>query len=468
LNTRNRKMLVASTLLVLIIIASVVIGSFLALQDQERGGMQARSILHDSDPLGGQYGYRLNSVDANGTVLALESKESGAFQYDNHSAYFIALDQNGTMKWKTGTNSQVDPALGADGKYYYIDWPASPVRESNSSMSAWYNLTALDKNGKFDWDLLMNGDIGILAVYSDGTVIVHHTLVEFDPAANTTVYRTNEILSINGNGSVVWRMDQKGYDYSFGNPRVAENGTLLANTNTANGSYEIGIKKDGSQMYVVKVQYYTGLRFPNSSINGTTMYQVTEVYNDNGTTVTNVSAIDLSNGREVWSTVLGYFGNPSNLSHGVWKADGALLDSYGEIYCRDLEGKHSYALSPEGNIIWKGPYHEAMWATFPSGGVLVSDGAVLERIAPDGSTSWKYDTGNPNLMTSNVLLSYDGTIYYSSGNGLFALSHTSALSNGQITILLIAVLDVAALFIFFLVIRKGEKRRAIDIEKDEP
>ena len=90
--------------------------------------------------------------------------------------------------WRTGVNAQPYPIQGADGGFYYVDWPNIAVWMNDYSKAGWYNLTSLDDQGNYLWSYVVdNGTLSILATYNDGTILVHHYNSIYDNSTSSYV-----------------------------------------------------------------------------------------------------------------------------------------------------------------------------------------------------------------------------------------------------------------------------------------
>jgi hypothetical protein len=145
-----------------------VLAATLAYSDAKTGGMQERRKFSENDLADKPANISLMYQGSDGTIYAFETQS----YYPN---YFMAFSPEGTLKWRTGVNAQPYPIQGADGGFYYVDWPNVAVWMNDYSKAGWYNLTSLDDKGNYLWSYIVdNGTLSILATYDDGTVLVHH------------------------------------------------------------------------------------------------------------------------------------------------------------------------------------------------------------------------------------------------------------------------------------------------------
>jgi hypothetical protein len=341
--------------------------------------------------------------------------------------------------WRSTTNACPSITEGPDGGYYYVDW-----NTSNPYAASWCNITALDVNGNFKWNFVVaNGSLDLWGIYPDGEVIVYQSV--------------GEIIAISNNGTELWSMHQPLPDASYANSRASDNGTFLIYEYNGSGTYEIGITKDGGQIYIEKVEYCVPYWESSQGKNGTTMYEVRKEFIDNETSVISVCALSMLDGSVEWKTLLHYSDNPDHTMPGVYSLSGTIVDAEGRVFCGDLEDKYSYSLSSSGTILWQKPSLGVMVDTFPSGGLLAWDDSSIKRINPDGSVVWRHYAELDGY--SFILLGSDETVYYSYGAEVHALVPSSGLSDGAVFLVILVVVDVVAVTLYGLV-RVLKSRRA--------
>ncbi len=394
------------------------------------------------------------SYHHNGTLYGFEGRNDAPD--GRHFYYFIAIDMNGTVKWRAGVNARPYPVLGADDGFYYVDWPDVSIWSEDVSKTGWHNLTALDGNGNFVWDyIVQEGMLYLWGTFPDGTVIAHHNPSYYNQTRGTWVYGTESVIAISDNGDEKWSrpLPPEGYG-NYLSPRIDVNGTFLVNSYEANASYEIGFNKSNGQMYVRSVEVFTGYVGPPRSRNGTICYDVRKEPIDMNRTVISVYATNITDGSQVWRTILHYSDNPYHYPPGSgWDSLDTIVDANGTIYCRDIEDRYVYGLNPDGTIRWNKTNPWLFQVAVPGGGVLVIDGAYLEKVDEDGMVVWKYDTGSTgSAVFGNVVVSPNGTVFFSKGGAVVALSVSEAgdrtliLLSGM-TLLTVAVLTMCISFL---------------------
>jgi hypothetical protein len=421
---------IAAAALVFLLVASAVIGVFLARDEIRAGGMEDKWVFLNHDSFGNELMVGPGAyIDSRGTIICYDwphGLERG----------FTAIDPNGTLLWRSITNACPSITEGPDGGYYYVDW-----NTSDASSASWSNISALYSNGDFRWDYVVpNGTLDLWAIYPDGQVIAHN----YD-WQNMDVDR---IIAISNEGTELWSMDSPFLNSSLGNPRLSDNGTFEVIGLRNDGTYIMGITKDGTQVYIEKGDYVTHYMESSWDPNGDTYYEVRKEFIDNDTSVMNVYAISLLNGSVEWKTLLHYSDNPDHTMPGVYSLSGTLVDAEGRIFCGDLEDKYSYSLNSSGAIQWKKPYVGVMIDTFSSGGVLVWDDSSIKRINPDGSLAWRHYAELDGY--SFILLGSDETVYYSYGAEVHALVQSSGLSGSAVVLVILVVVDVVAIILYSL------------------
>jgi hypothetical protein len=422
-----------SLIMIAVLVSSAVLGAFLVYTDAKTGGMQEAWKFSEKDQMGNPANISLMYRGTDGTLYALETLS----YYPN---YFMAFDSNGNLKWRVGVNAQPYPVQGADGGFYYVDWPNVMYWMNDNSKEGWYNLTSLDSNGNYRWSYVVdNGTLSILATYDDGSVIAHHYNSRYDNATGTYVTLLDTIIDISSNGTELWQINRPLPELTFQDPRVSPNGTFLMNAYDSGGTYEIGIARNGTHFYIIQSNFTPGYTLAPFSTKDGVQYEVRREYTGNQTSVVSVYATNISDGGLRWKTLLENSSNPDNFVAGYWVGQDTFVDNDGIIYCGDIVGNHTYALNPDGSIKWQRPYVGVIWSTYSQGGILASDATSIQRIGQDGKTIWQYDVGHFESGYSRVLLSPDQSVFYSLGTTLVSLVHPSGPNgNGLFLIMLVA------------------------------
>jgi hypothetical protein len=442
-----------TVLVVLLLVSTGAIAAFLTYSDAKKGGMREAWRFTENDLANTPTNISLMYQGSDGTIYAFETQS----YYPN---YFMAFDPNGNLKWRAGVNAQPYPVQGPDGGFYYVDWPYITLWMDDTSKGGWYNLTALDSNGNLRWNYLVdNGTLSILAIYDDGTVVAHHYNSEYDDTNGTYVTLIDTIIEISNNGTELWEIDRPLPELAIQEPRIGSNGTFLMNAYDSGGTYEIGIFKNGTSGFIQKADFVPGSTPGPSSVKNGIQYEVRRVFTDNETSIISLYANNISDGGQVWKTVLEYSDNPNNFTAGYWVGQDTFVDSDATIYCGDIVGNHTYAINPDGSIKWQVPYLGVIWGTYNDGGILVSDSTSIKRIQSDGSTGWTYDVGKFGSDYSRVILSPDQIVYYSLGTTIVALAHPDNIGGNGVIIVILVVFDLIILGYYGRVVWMGRKSK---------
>jgi len=420
---------IAAAALMFLLVASAIIGAFLVRDEIRTGGMEDKWVFLNHDSFGNEQRVGPGAyIDSRGTLISYDwphGLERG----------FTAIDPNGTLLWRSITNACPSITEGPDGGYYYVDW-----NTSNAFSASWSNITVLDSNGDFRWDYIAPiGTLALWAIYPDGQVIAHNYDWQED--------LVERIVAISNNGSELWSMDSPFLNSSLGNPRLSDNGTFEVIGLRDDGTYIMGITKNGTQAYIEKGDYFTHYMESSWDSNGNTYYEVRKEFIDNDTSVINVYAISLLDGSTEWKTLLHYSDNPDHMMPGGYSLSGTLVDAEGRIFCGDLEDKYSYSLNSSGAILWKKPYL-GMIDTFPSGGLLAWDDSSIKMINSDGSLAWRHYAELDGY--SFILLGSDETVYYSYGAEVHALVQSSGLSGSDVVLVILVTVDAVAVILYGL------------------
>ncbi len=425
--------------MIVVLVSSAVLGAFLVLSDMKAGGMQESWSFAENDMANNPANMSLMYQGDDGTIYAFETQS----YYPN---YFMAFDPSGKLKWRTGVNAQPYPVQGADGGFYYVDWPYITVWMDDNSKGGWYNLTSLDSMGNYRWSYVVdNGTLSILATYDDGSVIANHYVSEYDADAGTYVTLLDTIIKISNNGTELWQIDRPLPGLTFQDPRVSPNGTFLVNAYDNGGTYQLGINSEGTEFYIIQAGFVPGYTPGPFSTKDEVQYEVRREYTDNQTSVVNVIATNMSDGGQRWKTVLTYAGNQDDFITGYWVGQDTYVDNDGIIYCGDIVGNSTYALNPDGGIKWERPYMGVIWATYPDGGFLVSDATSISRVGQEGSTVWTYVVGPFSSDYSRILLAPDETVYYSIGTTIASLDRPGNIGGNGIILIILVVFDLIVL-----------------------
>ena len=332
---------------------------------------------------------------------------SGTIYVGSYSGKLYAFNPNGTVKWTYTTASNIlgSPAVGKDGTIYISDW---------------YNSTlyAINPNGTLKWAY----NIGYCN-YGSSTVIGSNGIIYIPVTTDTTgiLYAINST-----NGKVKWTYNT-GAIYGS-SAAIGSNGTIyIADSNgvlyainpsgSLKWSYTLNYENKYYQYFSVTLHYDTPSIGPDGTIyigtNGgsyTALFAVT----DNGDT-----------GTVKWTY-------PSAESiHGLGESlyGAPAVSSNGIIYI--VGNSTIYAInSTTGTLLWT--YSTGGTATDETTSVTIgSDGTIyfgsstgLYALKSNGTLKWRYATGE---VCASPTIGSDGTLYIGSmNNGFYALNDLAA------------------------------------------
>jgi len=360
--------------------------------------------------------YWLKYVEPDGTVIAFENDPTS--WNDSRNSY-VAIDPNGSLKWRSHTNAKPGLVLGASGDYYLVDWQELADR-TNTSGARWCNLTAIAGESGYKWSYLVdNGSLGILTTDRQGTVFVQHYQFYYP------IGPCDEIMAISSDGQLLWRMANPYPDLTCGFPIVEDDGSLRLVIQNETLSCDMIIKKDGLDYRLEERERI----YKHSWISGSEWdgkwFEVREEPINYDVCEVSVYAFDLDTGEMVWRTLLretvNEEHNPPNTGYAM---SSTYVDGSGRIYCGDMVGERYYALDADGNVLWSIP--EWIWIIADyRGGLLVIKDHSLMKMDPSGNAVWSKDIGNyAPLILSRVVVQEDGTIYLSTYDGIVAIQPT--------------------------------------------
>jgi outer membrane protein assembly factor BamB len=442
LKIRNRSVRVEAVVLAAIFILSAFAGAIIAKNEVDTGGVQAKWTF--SGPFADSLmSYSVLASTPDGTTYV--SEEVWKWDLSQYPAYLLSIDPNGHLNWKSGCHSVLQGiTVGTDGKLYYSNIINSTDMNTNNARAG--NLTCLDSSGNFVWSYVaQNGSLVVWGTFPDGTVIAMHTYEQYDPAVSRNMDIT-ELFGISPNGSLLWTrgmVDQN--DVRIYWPITFINGSLLMNGYRSNASLEtrseIALGEDGKVMYTIDL----GLPFFFTSVYLDRSYEV-QRENVNGTSRAYLVALSIENGSMLWKTRLGLKDTSSNPNDQTLVTDFVKVDGNGILYCSDLAGR-TFAVAPNGQIMWDQPSRGELFAAFHSGGLLIRNQSLFTKLNSDGHVAWQCEIGlkigNPTIVVNQ------DTIYIADGTNYQAFSQ-SGFSNNLIMLTGIVILNAAAIVVYLL------------------
>ncbi len=376
--------------------------------------------------------------------------------YASGGGYLYALGLDGSELWKYsgGGGFAATPLLAADGTVYAACMDG--------------NLYALRPDGALRWQLQLSG----LSMYSpalaaDGTLLVPagtklyavapggSRLWEYDAGSPLSSHpalapggvicigaQDGRLLALKPGGVLAWEYQTAGAVTGSG-PAVGPDGRIYLGTGLKLGQLNmsqtdaesIASQQDG-QLYALNLDgtlawaFATGASIwssPGFAPDGTVYIASTLGLTvmggaeEEGVPPPSGKLFALTpQGAEKWSYPLleTAQGTP------VVGADGTVyVSSWGRGFSSGVaEGGQLYALSPEGNLLWQGPYGCISTPVIGEDGTVYSSGLdyKLYALSPAGEVLWSYQLGQ--LVAGSPVIAPDGTLYVGCSNGyLYAI-----------------------------------------------
>ena len=357
--------------------------------------------------------YWLRYVESDGTVIAFEN---GVTSWNDTRNSYVAIESDGSLRWRSHTNAKPGLTLGANGDYYLVDWQELAYRNDTSG-ARWCNLTAIDRDSGYKWSYLVdNGSLGILTIDQQGTVYVQH--YQFYASMGPS----DEIMAISPDGQLLWRMAYPCPNMTYTSPSIEADGSLRLVAQNETLSYDLIVEKDGMGYRLEERDRYHKHHWMYGSEWDGTWFEVREEPINYDVCEVSVYAFDLTTGEMAWKTLLHETANEEhNQPNSGYMISSTLVDGSGTIYCGDMVGEKDYALDANGNILWS----KDGWVTYITGyrsGVLIFNDQKLIRWDGNGEMVWSKDVGEPvDLFVSRVITLEDGTVYISTTDGIVAV-----------------------------------------------
>ena len=296
-------------------------------------------------------------IDSSGTVFVTAAIYDSASP-DHFSAYLVARDHSGTLKWllKMGNHVRSTPAIGEDGTIYVSSIDYDPSAFTGYSTK----LYAIDPSGYIKWYQLIGPTYNVANGGFKSSPVVFNNLI-YIASDDTYLY------AINSDGTIKWKLSA--YVSGESTPAVDSGGVIYAMRGSNTGI--IAIYPNGTTKFRRDFQSF-GTSMPCSS---PTIGNAGEIYLGVPAldiTRSDVIAIDL-NGNLLWRTTL----------NGSLTASPAIAND-GSVYLMSFQR------------IMGGDY-----------------ASTLYSFSPSGTINWTLDTGYSYITRSPVTLDSDGTIYIS-------------------------------------------------------
>lgn len=304
-------------------------------------------------------------IDSDGTIYF-------GGDYGGLPWYLIAINQDGTLKWRFKTEGLIlgsSPAIDEDGTIYVGSWDTK--------------LYAINPNGTQKWSVGTGGSIfSSPAIGDDGTIYIGHM--------------ENSIVAVNSNGTIKWNYPTGSWITS--DPAIGDDGTIYIGSAD---NYLYALYPNGTLKWRFKTGHY--IKGPPSIADDSTIYI--------GSWDDYLYAL-YPNGTMKWKISVGY-GTETNPS----------IASDGTIYVGGWE--YLWAIYPNGTLKWSfflgedRHIHQSSPAISADGtiyfGTNIGDAGGGEIIAvnTDGTEKWRKMIAD-NWVESSPSISEDGTVYIGS------------------------------------------------------
>ena len=300
--------------------------------------------------------------------------------FEDIGDYLLAINDDGSMKWRYKTNGWMryaSPAIAEDGTIYISSWDQK--------------LYAINPDGSLKWKTNIGGTGADITIGDNGIIYI----------GTGHDFTQGDIVAVYPNGTIQWKYPTVHQHMSA--PAVADDGTIFAGTY---GTYFYAINPNGT----LKWQYKTGDNIKGSAsiANDGTVYV--------GSYDNYLYAFYPSNGTVKWKTRVGW-GTETNPS----------IDKDGTIY---VGGEEIYAINPDGTMKWTMPLGDGhiirgSSPAISADGIIVvgtqipdTDGGDLIAVNSDGTIRWR-KTIAYDWIKSSPSIAEDGTIYIGSNYELW-------------------------------------------------
>ncbi len=265
--------------------------------------------------------YQTNTPYANASGLLVDNE--GTIYFGSFSGWIFAVNKNGTLKWMYDTgnaiNHQMIMNVDKDGNLY--------IGIGNQ------NLLSITKQGYLNWSIIYGGGFG----FSSAAI---------SPSGSTLYIsgKDSNLFALNLDGTVRWEYDCPGNFL----PILVDNSSNLYFFNRLNNQRTItSLDSLGNERWIYLVNNNDAYNFSNSPAmdhNGNIYYfYQTQI---GGTSFGRIESVDYF-GNYRWTY---QFEQPQE-----WIEMDLVVDKDGTIYCGSTFGYYYYAISSDGQLMWKLP-----------------------------------------------------------------------------------------------------------------
>jgi len=308
-------------------------------------------------------------IDSDGTIYF-------GGEFDGLPCYLIAINPNGTLKWKYKTGGLIlgsSPAIAEDGTIYIGSWDDY--------------LYAINPNGTRKWRFLAHDNIASSpAIGQDGTIYF---------GTMSSGYR---IYAVNPNGTEKWQY--KTGNVITGDPAIAEDGTIYIGSQD---NYLYAMNPNGT----LKWRYKTGdpVRGPPSIAEDGTIYI--------GSVDKHLHAV-YPNGTMRWKHYVGdeIATNPSIAE------DGTIYGGGNSLWAINPNGtrKWTFNMGSNRHITSSSPAISADGTIYFGTNIGEMSGGEIIAVNSDGTERWRKMIAG-DWVDSSPSIGEDGTVFIGSGDG---------------------------------------------------
>jgi len=364
------------------------------------------------------------AVDGNGTIYATSSGPYGLY----------AIDPDGDMKWFFNTNgNQIKcstPAISNDGTIY---------------QGAGNYLYAINQDGTKRWQFETNDFIwSSPGIDSEGTIYVG----SFD----TNLY------AIYPNGSLKWSFPTDADIES--SPAIDDDGTIYF-VGHDEEYFLFALYPNGTKKWAFNIVKAGLMQSPVIGRSGTIYcYDLFD----------NLYAIH-PNGTLYWKRPIQHGVNEGSTGD-VWNMviDPA-LGKDGTIYSGSLDSL--YALNPDGSVKWRHVTDSEVGSPVVSddGTIVIETMNEIRAIDSEGNRIWRSAPWVQDFdsVENQHIIGPEGTIYFMSGFGLYAVNGESTILGIRKTICyaIIIIIVVSILIVFLILVKKSKKGNYFLLKRKE-
>lgn len=347
--------------------------------------------------------------------------EDGTIYFGANDGYLYAVNEDGTLKWKTKVATPTLKGYGGHASKTAIT--ATPAIDKQGNIyigSRDQALVAVDSKGKIKWKFPMNftpDHWGSPLIGPDGTIYMNSSPPDenFYEVDETSYIRVNPpeggLYAINPDGTEKWHYK---VDFRmFNSPAMGTDGTIYGAYLTGyNETKLIAFNDDGTVKWEVPMPKPKSVESsPSVSDNGVVyLGSFDQAGKTSGLFAVNKDGV-------LWHHEVG---GKEVLSTPAMAPDGT-------IYIGSFEGVDSvFAINPDGTRKWEffvngsvesSPVVGADGTIYFGVGVKSPEPPSMFALNPDGTLKWNFATDKFSNVMSVPAIGADGTVYFTSWDG---------------------------------------------------